>query len=109
MGARSQRFLCPHCCRSGRSIGGELVCTLCVKDGLRLRQVLLLLYRANPAAPRSGLALPFLVLKLFIGWGETKGIADDILADARLMLEAWRKTDADDQSEVAAREDGNRG
>jgi hypothetical protein len=108
VGGKGKRFLCPHCCRAGGKLGGivqgEMVCDLCVKDGCRIREIVKLIYRANPKARGSGLASPLLLLKLFIGWCEAKQVEGDFLDEAREMFAAWRTADATDQSEVAARE-----
>lgn len=105
-----KKFLCPHCCRSGGKLGGQVqgqvVCDLCVKDGLRMRQVVGLLYDANPSAKGSGLPHPNLFLKLLIGWCELKKFSghEEVVTRAREMLEAWRKVDAEDELEALVKE-----
>ena len=91
------------------TICGEMVCELCVKDGRRMGQIVKLIYAANPAALKSGMAMPLLVLKLFIAWCEWKKVDPAVAEEARAMLARWRETDAVDQSEVAVREGGDQG
>lgn len=72
-------------------------------------QIVKLIYAANPAALKSGMAMPLLVLKLFIAWCEWKKVDPAVAEEARAMLARWRETDAVDQSEVAVREGGDQG
>jgi len=96
-----KRFICPHCCRAGGKIGGavqgELVCGLCIADGLRVREVVFLIYKALPTARKSGKPIPELIVGLFVGWCMLRRL-NDLAAEGQALIDKWRKQDAVDQS-----------
>lgn len=91
-----KRFICPHCCRAGGKIGGsvqgELVCALCVHDGIRVQKVVQLIYQALPAARQSGKSVPYLIAELFVGWCKLKRLTE-LAKEGQTLVGKWRQED----------------
>lgn len=104
MGSR-EKFICEHCYR--RQITGRLsVCSLCVEDHKRMREVERLVRRASPRT--TGLPQE-IYLKLWVARCKAK---KDVVALARAeaLAAAWKERDnhVHDQSPVALAEDRSR-
>lgn len=97
-----RKFFCPHCSRVvGRpksQITEEPSCSLCSKDFLRVRQIVLLAGRVRGVSGTP----PEVVGKLFAKWAELTG--ETMAMEAMtVLMERWATEDAADQAEKEAR------